>query len=399
VTSARTWLERIHKLPLPGKVRLMNVCGGHERSITMAGLRGALPPQVELIPGPGCPVCVCPEEDIYAAIQLARRDGIIVAAFGDMLRVPCNAPKAEPRSLEQAKAAGGDVRPVSSPEEVLSIAAANPEKEVVFFAAGFETTTAPVAGLVAHGLIDGLPPNLSILLSGRLTWPAVAMLLDSDTPGFDALVAPGHVSTVMGPEEWAFVVEKHGIPAAVAGFTPDSLLAAFYSVLRQVIEKRPFLDNCYPAVAKSGGNPTALAVLHQVMDVGDANWRGIGVIPGSGFTLKAELGDLDARARFDIRPDEDRKRAGEMPPGCDCARVVLGKIYPNQCILFGRACTPRNPIGPCMVSDEGACRIWWASGVRDYVGADSSATPVETDSSAKNDIANEFAPTSATSQD
>ena len=399
MTSARTWLERIHKLPLPGKVRLMNVCGGHERSITMAGLRGALPPQVELIPGPGCPVCVCPEEDIYAAIQLARRDGIIVAAFGDMLRVPCNAPKAEPRSLEQAKAAGGDVRPVSSPEEVLSIAAANPEKEVVFFAAGFETTTAPVAGLVAHGLIDGLPPNLSILLSGRLTWPAVAMLLDSDTPGFDALVAPGHVSTVMGPEEWAFVVEKHGIPAAVAGFTPDSLLAAFYSVLRQVIEKRPFLDNCYPAVAKSGGNPTALAVLHQVMDVGDANWRGIGVIPGSGFTLKAELGDLDARARFDIRPDEDRKRAGEMPPGCDCARVVLGKIYPNQCILFGRACTPRNPIGPCMVSDEGACRIWWASGVRDYVGADSSAIPVETDSSAKNDIANEFAPTSATSQD
>ncbi len=371
MAGARTWLERIRSLPLPDKVRVMNVCGGHERSITMAGLRGALPPQVELIPGPGCPVCVCPEEDIYAAIQLARRDGIIVAAFGDMLRVPCNAPRAEPRSLEQAKAAGGDVRPVSSPEEVLAIATANPGKEVVFFAAGFETTTAPVAGLVASCLVDGrhngLPSNLSILLSGRLTWPAVAMLLDSDTPGFDALVAPGHVSTVMGPEEWAFVVEKHGIPAAVAGFTPDSLLAALYSVLRQVIENRPFLDNCYPAVAKPGGNPTALAVLRQVMDVSDANWRGIGVIPGSGFTLKAELGDLDARRRFDIRPDEDRKRAGEMPPGCDCARVVLGKIYPNQCILFGRACTPRNPIGPCMVSDEGACRIWWASGVR--VGA------------------------------
>jgi len=369
MSNARTWLERIHGLPLTTRLRVMNVCGGHERSITMAGLRGALPPQVELIPGPGCPVCVCPEEDIYAAIQLARRDGVIVVAFGDMLRVPCNAPKAEPRSLEQAKAGGGDVRPVSSPEEVLAIAQANPDKEVVFFAAGFETTTAPVAGLIANGLIEGLPPNLSILLSGRLTWPAVALLLDSGTPGFDALVAPGHVSTVMGPEEWEFVPEKHGIPAAVAGFNPDSLLAALYSVLRQVIENRPFLDNCYTAVAQAGGNPTAQAVLSQVTDVTDANWRGIGIIPASGFTLKPELGDLDARVRFSIKPEEDRKRAGEMPPGCDCARVVLGKIYPNECILYGKACTPRKPIGPCMVSDEGACRIWWASGVREPVGA------------------------------
>jgi len=364
MTSARGWLERIRGLPLPARVRVMNVCGGHERSITLAGLRGALPSQIELIPGPGCPVCVCPEEDIYAAIQLARK-GVVVAAFGDMLRVPCNAPKAEPRSLEQAKAAGAEVKPVSSPEEVLAVAQARPEREVVFFAAGFETTTAPVAGLIARGLEEGLPPNLSVLLSGRLTWPAVALLLDSETPGFDALVAPGHVSTVMGPEEWAFVPEKHGIPAAVAGFTPDSLLAATYSVLRQVIEGKPFLDNCYRQVAKPGGNPTAQAVLGQVMDVVDANWRGIGVIPRSGFALKPELAALDARVRFSIEPEQDRKRAGEMPPGCDCARVVLGKIYPNQCILYGRACTPRKPIGPCMVSDEGACRIWWASGVRE----------------------------------
>jgi hydrogenase expression/formation protein HypD len=373
LTDARDWLERIRGLPLPGRVRLLNVCGGHERSISQAGLRGALPGQVELIPGPGCPVCVCPEEDIYAAIQLARK-GVVVAAFGDMLRVPCNAPKKEPRSLEQAKAAGGVVKPVSSPEEVLAIARAHPDREVVFFAAGFETTTAPVAGLVARtfengsGAGDGKhgwPANLTLLLSGRLTWPAVALLLDSGTPGFDALVAPGHVSTVMGPEEWAFVPEKHGIPAAVAGFTTESLLAAFYSVLRQVIEQRPFLDNCYGQVARPGGNPTARAVLNRVMDVTDANWRGIGVIPGSGFTLKKKLADIDARVRFSIEPDEDRKRAGEMPPGCDCARVVLGKIYPNQCILYGRACTPRKPVGPCMVSDEGACRIWWANGVRE----------------------------------
>ena len=280
MTTARTWLERIRSLPLPDKVRVMNVCGGHERSITMAGLRGALPPQVELIPGPGCPVCVCPEEDIYAAIQLARQD-VILVAFGDMLRVPCNAPKAEPRSLEQAKAAGGDVRPVSSPEEVLAIASA-PGQEVVFFAAGFETTTAPVAGLLANGLQQGCRPICRPVVRP----PDLAgsgLLLDSGTPGFDALVAPGHVSTVMGPEEWEFVPNKHGIPAAVAGFTTDSLLAATYSVLRQVIEKRPFLDNCYTAVAQPGGNPTALAVLDQVMEVTDANWRGIGVIPGSGF--------------------------------------------------------------------------------------------------------------------
>ncbi|MBT8041353.1 MAG: hydrogenase formation protein HypD, partial [Gammaproteobacteria bacterium] len=228
MTDARGWLARIRALPLPGTIRVMNVCGGHERSITMAGLRGALPDQVELIPGPGCPVCVCPEEDLYAAIQLARRQDVIVAAFGDMLRVPCNAPKSEPRSLEQARAAGGDVRPLSSPEEVLPIARDNPGHEVVFFAAGFETTVAPVAALVAQGLEADLPSNLSILLSGRLTWPAVAMLLDSGTPGFDALIAPGHVSTVMGPEEWEFVVDRHNIPAAIAGFRPDTMLAAMY---------------------------------------------------------------------------------------------------------------------------------------------------------------------------
>jgi hydrogenase expression/formation protein HypD len=293
VPSGQRWLERIRALPLPEKVRVMNVCGGHERSISMAGLRSALPSRVELIPGPGCPVCVCPEEDIYAAIQLAARRGVIVAAFGDMLRVPCNAPKKQPRSLEQARAAGGDVRPVSSPEEVLTIAQEHPDREVVFFAAGFETTTAPVAGLIAQGL----PPNMSVLLSGRLTWPAVAMLLDSEAPGFDALVAPGHVSAVMGPEEWNFVAEKHGIPSAVAGFTTDSLLAALYSVLRQAIEGRAFLDNCYAHVARPGGNPTAKSVLQQTLQVYDANWRGIGAIPGSGFAIPERLAPRALRHR------------------------------------------------------------------------------------------------------
>jgi hydrogenase expression/formation protein HypD len=358
--SAHDWLERIRGLKLPPQIRIMNVCGGHERSITMAGLRGALPSAVELIPGPGCPVCICPEEDIYEAIQLALREDVTLVAFGDMLRVPVNVPKGEIRTLDQAHAAGADVRPIASPTEAAGIALETPDREVVFFAAGFETTTAPVAAMLAQGA----PPNLSILLSGRRTWPAVAMLLDSERPGFDALVAPGHVSTVMGPEEWAFVARDHGIPAAVAGFTPESLLAAMYSVLRQLLDGRPFLDNCYPELVRPGGNPTARAQLEQVMDVVDANWRGVGAIAASGYGLKAAVADHDARQRFPAHSREGHRRVGQMPPGCDCAKVVLGKIYPNECRLYGKGCNPRNPIGPCMVSDEGACRIWWAGGVR-----------------------------------
>jgi hydrogenase expression/formation protein HypD len=217
---------------------------------------------------------------------------------------------------------------------------------------------------VAALFAEGAPPNLSLLLSGRRTWPAVAMLLDSDRPGFDALVAPGHVSTVMGPEEWEFVVRDHGLPAAVAGFTPESLLAAMYSVLRQLLDGRPFLDNCYPELVQPGGNPTARAHLEAVMDVVDANWRGVGSIPASGYGLKPAFADQDARLRFPAHTREGHRRVGQMPPGCDCAKVVLGRIYPNECRLYGKGCNPRNPVGPCMVSDEGACRIWWAGGVR-----------------------------------
>jgi hydrogenase expression/formation protein HypD len=305
-------------------------------------------------------VCICPEEDIYEAIQLALNEDIILVAFGDMLRVPVNVKKTQARTLEQARAQGADVRPIASPTEAVSIAKANPGKAVVFFAAGFETTTAPVAAM----LVEGVPDNLSLLLSGRLTWPAVAMLLESGEAGFDALVAPGHVSTIMGPEEWQFVVDKHNIPAAVAGFTAVSLLAAMYSTLRQLIEQRYFLDNCYPELVRAGGNRSAQAQMSKALTVADANWRGVGVIPDSGYTIRSEYAQHDARKHFPSYADDARKRAGEMPPGCDCASVVLGKIYPNQCRLYGTACVPRNPIGPCMVSDEGACRIWWASGMR-----------------------------------
>ncbi|MEG3640835.1 hydrogenase formation protein HypD [Magnetococcus sp. PR-3] len=364
MSDAKVWLDKLKKLPQPeGKLAIMNVCGGHERSITMAGLRGILPDFVKLVPGPGCPVCICPEGDIHAAIRLGMEDKVLLCAFGDMLRVPINRGHAEVRSLEQAHANGADVRPVASPMEAVALAKQNPDREVVFFAAGFETTMAPVAAMIA----EGPPKNLTVWLSGRLTWPAVAMLLDSGEPGFDCLVAPGHVSTVMGPEEWSFVWEKHGIPAAVAGFQPESLVAAFYSVMRQKAEGKPMLDNCYPEVVKAGGNPTAKGILEKVFEVVDSPWRGVGTIPASGYQIRAEFGAWDARQRF---PHQDRDEGdSEMPPGCDCASVVLGKMEPVACRLYEAACTPRTPVGPCMVSDEGACRIWWSGGVRKSTNA------------------------------
>ncbi len=230
--DATHWLKALSDLKVTRRVRIMNVCGGHERAISVAGLRRALPAHIELVPGPGCPVCICPEEDVFEAIQLALNEDVILVAFGDMLRVPVNVPRRDPRSLEQARAAGADIRPIASPTDAVRIANDNPSRKVVFFAAGFETTTAPVAAMLA----EGAPDNLLVLLSGRLTWPAVAMLLDSGSPGFDGLIAPGHVSTVMGPEEWQFVVDRHGIPAAIAGFRADTLLAAMYSVMRQLAE-------------------------------------------------------------------------------------------------------------------------------------------------------------------
>lgn len=359
-TPARAWLKRIHDLPLTRPVGILNVCGGHERTLAAAGLRALMPSGVNLIPGPGCPVCVCPEEDVFEAIRLALSERVILVAFGDMLRVPVNVPKGQPRSLEQAKAAGADIRPVASPTEAAAIAKDNPTRSVVFFVAGFETTLAPVAALISQEL----PRNLLLLVSGRLTWPAVAMLLQSERPGFQALIAPGHVATVMGPEEWDFVVRDHDMPAAIAGFTSESLLAAIYSTLRQIADGRVFLDNCYRESVRPGGNPTARRCIAETMEVVDADWRGIGSIARSGYRLLPEFAAHDARLRFPLENGKERLRRGEMPPGCDCARVILGKVLPTDCRLYGAACTPETPIGPCMVSDEGACHVWWSAGHR-----------------------------------
>lgn len=359
LTGARRLLEDIGSLPLQRRLRLMNVCGGHERTITMAGVRTALPPLLELIPGPGCPVCVCPEADIRTAIGLAVERRITLLAFGDMLRVPVNGSRDTVRSLAQARAAGARVEAVASPQEVVRRADGAPHEEFVFFAAGFETTMAPVAAM----LREGVPENLAVLLSGRRTWPAVEMLLASGEAQFDALIAPGHVATIMGAEEWELVASRYGIPVGVAGFTPESLLAAVYAVTLQVLEGHCRLENCYPEVARSGGNRHAQRVLAEVMAVTDANWRGIGMIPNSGFALREAWRAHDARYRYEIN-SAAAMACDHMPPGCACAQVVLGRIYPNQCPLYGKGCDPMSPLGPCMVSDEGACRIWWSGGVR-----------------------------------
>ncbi|MGC9456574.1 MAG: hydrogenase formation protein HypD [Halothiobacillaceae bacterium] len=367
--SARARLEHIRSLAdarLDQPLRIMNVCGGHERTITESGLRSLLPKTIELIPGPGCPVCVCPEEAIRHAIGLATQAGCLVASFGDMLNVPINGPRSAPRSLQQARATAreqvGDVRPVASPLEVLELARRFPDRQVVFFAAGFETTTAPLAAMIEAGL----PDNLFLLTATRQTWPAVAMLLADGQPGsrpLDALIAPGHVATIMGAEQWRFVVDRHGLPTAVAGFTAESILDAIAAVLEQHLENRPALTNCYPDVVRHEGNPRARALLERHFDVTDAHWRGIGTLPDSGLSLNAHLDAHNAERIFPLEA-QDHPRAGQMPPGCACADVVLGRVRPHECPLYGEGCRPDNPVGPCMVSDEGACRIWWSAGIQ-----------------------------------
>jgi len=360
MSEAAAWLARIRSLPVPPRVKVLNVCGGHERSIAQAGLRGVLPEQITLIPGPGCPVCVCPEAEILAAIRLAQQPDNILVAFGDMLRVPANVRKGETRSLAEAKRAGADVRAIASPQEAASLARNNPDKNLVFFVAGFETTAAPVAAMLA----EEIPENLYLLLALRRTWPAVATLLDGQAPGFEGLIAPGHVAAVMGAEEWRFAVDRHAMPVAVAGFTPASLLAALHDVLVQILERRPALGNAYPEFVRPQGNARAQACMAAQFDDFDAAWRGIGTIAGSGFRLAPHVAAHDAALKFAGLLKDVAGRVDAMPAGCDCALVVMGRISPVECRLYGKACTPRTPIGPCMVSDEGACRIWWSAGQR-----------------------------------
>lgn len=352
------------ELPAGKTLRIMNVCGGHERVISKQALRSLLPENIELIPGPGCPVCVCPETDIQAAIDLARDPDITLLCYGDMLRVPANLPVSKLRTLEQARAAGADVRVIASPLDVIRIAQEiqkeDQNRQLVFFAIGFETTAAPTAAMLAS--LADMPAlrNVSVLLAARQTWPAVRMLLDTGQPGFDALIAPGHVATIMGAAQWAFCCD-YGIPVAVAGFDVHYILRAIIAVAEQVHKGEIQLQNCYPEAVSDEGNRFAQQLMQQVFRIDAGQWRGIGEIPASAYELADAYRHYDARVRFREQLSALHTGRAGMPAGCECAAVVLGQKYPDQCALYGKGCSPEQPMGPCMVSDEGACRIWWAN--------------------------------------
>lgn len=326
-------------------VKIMHVCGSHEHALRSWGLRSLLPANIELIAGPGCPVCVCPEHEIREALTLAER-GAIVATYGDMLRVPTAA-----GSLADAAARGATVKIVYTAADAAKLALAHPDREVVFFGVGFETTAAPTAALLAAGP----PPNLSVLTAHRLTPPAMVLLLRSGEIKVDALIAPGHVSVIIGAEAWRCLPEEFGLPTIVAGFDPTDLLLAVRDILVQREAGVATLGNVYGRVVKPEGNRRAQAVLDQAFEVAPVWWRGLGELPASGLRLRPSWGRADARTRFDLHLSADD---GDLPKGCACNEVMLGKITPPECKLFKTACHPLRPYGPCMVSQEGTCYLW-----------------------------------------
>jgi len=323
--------------------RIMHVCGSHEHTITYWGLRSLIPSNVELVAGPGCPVCVCAAHEVGEAILLARK-GHILVTFGDMVR-----DRTRYGSLLSSKQDGADVRIVYSGQDAVEIAKKNKGKEVIFFSVGFETTAAPVASLFK----TELPTNFSLLTSHKLTSPAVEALLSKGEITLDGIIAPGHVSTIVGASDWEKFPKRYGVTTVVAGFEPVDVLLAVLYILK---ERPPKLINEYKRLVKYEGNLLAKRIMSEVFDIRDTWWRGIGWVPKSGLFLKESLSQFDARKKFGISlsPHEEE----DIPKGCSCHLVVIGRIYPPECPLFGKSCTPQNPYGPCMVSYEGACYIW-----------------------------------------
>jgi hydrogenase expression/formation protein HypD len=336
-------IKTIHNLvPSDRKVKIMNVCGSHEHTISYAGIRSVIPDNLEIVPGPGCPVCVCPESDIINAINLSRRDDVILVTYGDMLRVPSR--------NGSIRTDGKNFRMITSPFEALNTALSNRDKKTVFFSIGFETTTAPTAGIID----TGLPENLCILSSHRLTPQIMEILVKDAEIGIDGFIAPGHVSAIVGSNAWNVFSEKYGIPTVVAGFEPDNLLLGIIDVLRQLKEHKTETTNVYKGVVRPEGNMRAQEIINKYFIVSDVNWRGIGHIPQSGLELRSEYSGMDARKVFGLKEIKEEKTSG-----CICGSVILGKAYPSDCRLFKKACSPKTPKGPCMVSFEGACNIWF----------------------------------------
>jgi len=341
---AKALSDAIRILAPPDPYKIVHVCGTHEMAITQSGLRRFLPDTVDLLEGPGCPVCVTPATDIDAAAEIART-GAIVCTFGDMIRVP-----GSHTSLDALRTEGCDVRTVLSADEALRIAR-DTTQDVVFFAVGFETTT-PMTAVIC---LDDPPPNLSILVSHKLIPQAMAALLNLPDNRIAAYLAPGHVSTIIGLapyEEW---LRERRIPTVVGGFEPLDILYAVALLLRQSRDGVASVENGYPRAVDDNGSPAARALVNEVFQVVDVAWRGIGVIRQSGLSLRPRFAQLDARQRFDVGVTEE---VDEIP-GCRCPDILTAQAVPSDCPLFATRCTPLAPVGPCMVGTEGACNIWF----------------------------------------
>ena len=327
---------------------IMEVCGGQTHSIIRHGIDQLLPDTIEMIHGPGCPVCVTPLEIIDKALEIASRPDVIFCSFGDMLRVP-----GSEIDLFQVKSRGGDVRVVYSPLDALKVAKENPAKQVVFFGIGFETTAPANAMTVYQAKRLGIE-NFSLLVSHVLVPPAISAIMESPTCRVQAFLAAGHVCTVMGTEEYPPLCDKYDIPIVVTGFEPLDILEGIRRTVLQLESGRHELENAYPRAVQAAGNSAAKAMLLDVFEVTDRGWRGIGVIPNSGWRLSSAYRDYDAEHRFsvtDIHTEESSV--------CRSGEVLQGQIKPHECAAFGTLCTPRNPLGATMVSSEGACAAYY----------------------------------------
>ena len=344
---ARGLIKSIQALA-PEHATLMEVCGTHTVAIARNGIRDLMPEGCKLASGPGCPVCVTANRDIDAVIALARVENVILTTFGDMTRVPGSS-----SSLLKEQAAGRDVRIVYSPLDALNIAQANPDRPVVFVGVGFETTTPLVAMAIKRAAALGLK-NFSVYAAHKNMPGALDVLMGDPELKVDALILPGHVSTIIGIEPYRFLAEKYGIPGVITGFEPLDVLQGIAMLMRQLHEGRAEIENAYARGVMAEGNPVALAAIDDVFETCTATWRGLGPIEGSGYRIREQYAQFDALRRFEPEIEETRE-----PRGCRCGDVLRGIMAPNECPLFRTVCSPENPVGPCMVSSEGSCAAYY----------------------------------------
>ncbi len=325
----------------------MEVCGTHTMAIGRYGLRRLLPENVRLISGPGCPVCVTPQRYVDTAIALTRLPGTAVFTFGDMMRVPGSS-----TTLSRAGSEGGKVKVVYSPNEAVSFAQINPGLTVIFLGVGFETTTPAVAGSIALAEKRRLD-NYRVLAANKLIPPALEVLCASPDLALDGFILPAHVSAIIGSDVYKPVIEKYGVAGCITGFEPSDILQGVLQLIKQVNDGIPRVDNEYVRVVKPAGNRKARELVDTMFEPEDTEWRGIGVIPGSGLKLKKEYNKYDAyRIDVDVEPTREN-------PGCRCGEILTGSLLPDGCSLFGEGCTPESPVGACMVSSEGTCAAYF----------------------------------------